>query len=225
MRSYLVIAVEMESHVWAIPISQRGLASTLQQAHLGDMASTQTDLVGKLLIAMPDMGDPRFTQSVIYLCAHSDEGAMGLIVNKPQRGVVFSDLLEQLNITKSPDVRDIRVHFGGPVEGARGFVLHSRDYQSGQGTLQVDDTIAMTATLDVLEDIARGTGPKASMLALGYAGWGPGQLEGEIAQNGWLTCDPRDDIVFGRANEHKWTAALKTLGVDPLVLSSTAGHA
>ena len=189
------------------------------------MAATQTDLIGKLLIAMPDMGDPRFTQSVVYMCAHSDEGAMGLIVNKPQPGVVFSDLLEQLNITKSPDVRDIRVHFGGPVEGARGFVLHSRDYQSGQGTLQVDDNIAMTATLDVLEDIARGTGPKASMLALGYAGWGPGQLEGEIALNGWLTCDAGDDIVFGRANEHKWTAALKTLGVDPLVLSSTAGRA
>ena len=189
------------------------------------MTETETNLVGKLLIAMPDMGDPRFTQSVIYMCAHSDDGAMGLIVNKPQPDVQFSDLLTQLGISKAPGVRDIRVHFGGPVDRARGFVLHSNDYKSGAGTLQVDDTIGMTATLDVLEDIARGKGPKASMLALGYAGWGPGQLEAEIAQNGWLTCDPRDEIVFGRADEHKWSAALKVLGINPLMLSSTGGRA
>ncbi len=192
---------------------------------LVNMKTESTNLAGKLLIAMPDMGDPRFAQSVIYMCAHSDDGGMGLIVNKPQVDIQFGDLLDQLGIDRAPGVRDIRVHFGGPVDDARGFVLHSIDYRSEIGTLQVDDRIGMTATMDVLEDIGKGKGPKASMLALGYAGWGPGQLESEIAQNGWLTCDPRDDIVFGRANEHKWTAALKVLGIDPLLLSATAGRA
>ena len=185
----------------------------------------QSNLCGKFLIAMPDMGDQRFAGSVIYMCAHSEEGAMGLIINKPQPDVRFSSLLEQLDIPKSGDVRDIRVHFGGPVENARGFVLHSEDYRSEAGTMNVDDGICMTATLDVLEDIARGQGPDSSILALGYSGWGPGQLESEIAQNGWLTCDAKRDIIFGRANEHKWSAALKVLGVDPVLLSSTAGRA
>lgn len=194
-------------------------------AHLEGMEDTTTNLCGKLLIAMPDMGDPRFDQSVVYLCAHSDEGAMGLIVNKPQPSVRFSHLLEQLGIEKSAEARDIRVHFGGPVEMTRGFVLHTSDYRSETGTLDVEDGIGMTATMDVLEDIARGKGPQTSMLALGYAGWGPGQLESEIQQNGWLMSDPRDDILFVRANEHKWTAALKVLGIDPLLLSSTGGHA
>lgn len=182
-------------------------------------------LSGKLLIAMPQMGDDRFSQSVVYICAHSEEGAMGLIVNKPAPSVRFRELLEQLGIPADPGVRNIRVHIGGPVEHGRGFVLHTPDYRSETGTLEVDDRICMTATLDVLEDIARGKGPATSMLALGYAGWGPGQLEDEIAQNAWLTCDPRDEIVFGRANEHKWTAALKVLGVDPMLLSGTAGRA
>lgn len=189
------------------------------------MDRMNTNLCGKLLIAMPMMGDPRFARSVVYMCAHSQEGAMGLIVNKPQPNIRFGALLEQLGIQKGADVRDIRVHFGGPVEGARGFVLHSEDYRSDSGTMEIEAGICMTATLDVLEDIARGKGPKTSMLALGYAGWGPGQLESEIAQNGWLTCDPRDEIVFGRANEHKWTASLKVLGIDPLLLSDTAGRA
>lgn len=189
------------------------------------MEPTDPNLSGKLLIAMPDMGDPRFAHSVIYLCAHSDEGAMGLIVNKPQPELRFATLLDQLDIARTGEVRDIRVHFGGPVESARGFVLHTLDYRSEAGTLEVTDTVGMTATLDVLEDIARGEGPATSMLALGYAGWGPGQLESEIVANGWLTSDPRDDILFGRANEHKWTAALKLLGVDPILLSSAAGHA
>lgn len=203
----------------------RPLASGMQHAHLKGMRTPETNLTGKLLIAMPEMGDPRFAQSVIYMCAHSDDGGMGLIVNKPQVGVHFNDLLEQLGIDKTAGIRDIRVHFGGPVDHARGFVLHSSEYQSGDGTLQVDDNIGMTATLDVLEDIARGEGPKTSLLALGYAGWGAGQLEDEIANNGWLVCDPRDDIIFGRANEHKWTAALKVLGINPLLLSATSGRA
>ncbi len=189
------------------------------------MMTDTNDLTGKLLIAMPDMGDPRFAHSVIYMCAHAEDGGMGLIVNKPQSEIRFGDLLDQLGIDRVQGVRDIRVHFGGPVDHARGFVLHSSDYCSESGTLQVDDRIGMTATIDVLEDIGKGQGPKVSMLALGYAGWGPGQLESEIAQNGWLTCDPRDDIVFGQANEKKWTAALKVLGIDPVLLSATAGRA
>jgi putative transcriptional regulator len=189
------------------------------------MDTQTTDLAGKLLIAMPDMADPRFARGVIYLCAHSAEGGMGLIVNKPQNQIRFTDLLDQLQLPHGAETPDIRVHFGGPVEAGRGFVLHSTDYHSGLGTLRVDDSVAMTATLDILEDIAAGRGPERAMLALGYAGWGPGQLESEIRQNGWLICDPRDDLLFGRANDHKWAGALKHLGIDPLLLSATAGHA
>jgi len=189
------------------------------------MAAEELNLCGQLLIAMPEMGDDRFSQSVVFLCAHSEEGAMGLIVNKPAPDIRFSKLLEQLEIPSEPGMRNIRVHIGGPVENARGFVLHTTDYRSETGTLDVDDRIGMTATMDVLEDLARGKGPETSMLALGYAGWGPGQLEAEIGQNAWLTCDPKDEIVFGRANEHKWTAALKVLGIDPVLLSATAGRA
>lgn len=189
------------------------------------MQPLESNLCGQLLIAMPGMGDPRFANSVIYMCAHSAEGAMGLIVNKPTPEVLFSDLLEQLEIDPGAGMQDIRVHFGGPVENARGFVLHSADYLSGTATLKVDDDTAMTATLDVLEELARGRGPRASMLALGYSGWGPGQLEDEIGQNGWLTCPARADILFGRANEFKWSAALKSLGIDPAVLSASAGRA
>lgn len=184
-----------------------------------------TNLTGQLLIAMPDMGDPRFDRAVIFMCAHSKDGAMGLIVNKPTPEVRFSDLLEQLSIPEGEAASKIRVHYGGPVETGRGFVLHSADYQSGAGTMKVTGTVAMTATLDILEDIAAGSGPKRSMLGLGYAGWGAGQLEGEIVRNGWLVCDATDDILFGRAAEHKWTAALKVLGVDPLKLSASGGSA
>lgn len=189
------------------------------------MNTETANFVGKLLIAMPGMEDPRFHHAVIFVCAHSEDGAMGLIVNKPTPEIRFTDLLEQLHITPEPGLRDIRVHFGGPVENGRGFVLHSADYRSDKGTVSVDEATSMTATLDVLDDIAHGRGPEKSMLALGYAGWGPGQLEGEIGQNGWLTADPRRDILFGRANDHKWSAALKQLGIDPLTLSAQSGRA
>lgn len=189
------------------------------------MESESTSLRGQLLIAMPAMADPRFAYSVVYMCVHSPQGAMGLIVNKPTPGVRMADLLDQLNIPPQPGMRDIRVHFGGPVEQARGFVLHSADYNAGESTLRVDEATAMTATLEVLQQIAQGHGPQFSMFALGYAGWGPGQLEAEIASNGWLSCAPRNDIVFGRADENKWSAALKSMGVNPLGLSSTAGRA
>ncbi len=192
---------------------------------IAGMEALSPQLAGKCLIAMPGMGDPRFVKSVIYMCAHSDTGAMGLIVNKPAPETRLSDLLDQLGITRGNKMADIRVHIGGPVEHGRGFVLHSADFTSDQGTLRVDDEISMTGTLDVLERIAAGKGPKSSLLALGYAGWGPGQLEGEIARNGWLTSPARHDLIFGRANEFKWAAALKSIGVDPVSLSPTSGRA
>ncbi len=189
------------------------------------MSSENASLNGQLLIAMPGMGDPRFEKSVVFMCAHSEDGALGLIVNKPSPELEFSTLLQQLDIDVPRPNRDIRVHFGGPVEHGRGFVLHSGDYEGNDSTLQVDDSFGMTATLDVLEDIARGTGPSDALLALGYSGWGPGQLEDEILQNGWLTCDASPEIVFDGDDHGKWEAALKTLGVDPLTLSATAGRA
>lgn len=201
------------------------LASTHAAAHNRLMKYEVTSLVGKLLIAMPDMGDPRFDRSVIYICAHSDEGAMGLIVNKPRPKIRFLNLLKQLEIEVMGIIREADVHYGGPVETLRGFVLHTDDYRTEGGTLDVADHIGMTATIDILEDIARGKGPQTSLLAIGYSGWGEGQLESEIAQNGWLTCDASHDIIFGNDNGAKWEAALATLGVTPELLSATAGHA
>ncbi|WP_420862250.1 YqgE/AlgH family protein [Algirhabdus cladophorae] len=192
---------------------------------MAESSHIPTNLTGKMLIAMPSMGDPRFAKSVVYMCAHSEEGAMGLIINKPTEDLQFTDLLEQLDIKPAPDAKDIKVHFGGPVEHGRGFVLHSPDYITHGSTLQVDDAVSMTATLDILEDIARGFGPAASMMALGYSGWGPGQLEGELADNGWLTCEGVPDIVFGAADRDKWTAALESMGINPLVLSAEGGSA
>lgn len=184
------------------------------------------DLSGKLLIAMPGMGDPRFDHSVVFLCAHSGDGAMGLIVNKPRPELTFGDLLTQLKIDGPGNASaDVRVHFGGPVEHGRGFVLHSGDYAGNQATLRVGRRFGLTSTLDVLEDIVRGDGPAQSLLALGYAGWGPGQLEREIGRNGWLTCDASPDIVFSPADGTKWQRALKQLGIDPLTLSAVAGRA
>lgn len=184
-----------------------------------------TDLDGKLLIAMPGMGDPRFEKAVILMCAHSDEGAMGLIVNKPTTDLSFASLLEQLSIPRAPAGRDIRVHFGGPVERGRGFVLHSSDYAGGPATMQIGGRFGMTATLDILEALAQGGGPSQALLALGYAGWGPGQLESEIRANGWLVADAQGSLVFSRDDAGKWAGALKGLGIDPLTLSAAAGRA
>lgn len=192
---------------------------------VGVMSDEKATLNGQLLIAMPGMGDPRFEKSVVFMCAHSEDGALGLIVNKPSPELKFSTLLQQLDLDVGQPQRDIRVHFGGPVEHGRGFVLHSADYLGNDSTLQVDDSFGMTATLDVLEDIARGSGPQSALLALGYSGWGPGQLEDEILQNGWLTCEASPGIVFNGDDGGKWEAALKTLGIDPLTLSATAGRA
>lgn len=183
------------------------------------------DLSGKLIVAMPAMGDPRFERSVILICAHSNEGAMGLIVNKPVPDFSFADLLTQLNIAKQTTGRDIRVHFGGPVERGRGFVLHSSDYVSGGATTQVRGGYGMTATLDVLEALAQGTGPRQALLALGYAGWGSGQLEAEIARNDWLVSDPAEDLIFSAKDSSKWSGALRHMGIDPISLSSSSGRA
>lgn len=183
------------------------------------------DLGGKLLVAMPGMADPRFERSVILICAHSGDGAMGLIINKPARDVNFTGLLEQLGIPRAPSGRDIQVHFGGPVERARGFVLHSADYTASPTSMTVGQEFRMTATLDILEAIARGEGPDAALLALGYAGWGPGQLEAEILRNDWLTADAVGDLVFSPDDGGKWRGALRQMGIDPLTLSATAGRA
>lgn len=196
------------------------------RGQIGAMDDSEiSGLEGKLLIAMPSMGDPRFERSVVYLCAHSEEGAMGLIVNKPAPGLQLADLLEQLGLESDGQGRDIRVHVGGPVEHGRGFVLHSRDYSSDGSTLSVDDDFGMTATLDILEDINNGTGPRNCILALGYAGWAPGQLEGELQANGWLTCDADFKVVFECDDADKWQAALATLGISPSFLSTEGGSA
>lgn len=184
-----------------------------------------SDLSGQLLIAMPGMGDPRFEHSVVYMCAHSDEGAMGLIVNKPVADLEFDDLLLQLGIERETGDNGVDIHFGGPVENGRGFVLHSLDYGDNTSTLEVDGGVGMTATLDILEDISNGEGPASCLLALGYSGWGPGQLEGELQANGWLTCAATSEIVFDLENDAKWEAAIRSLGVDPIMLSTTGGSA
>ncbi len=183
------------------------------------------DLSGSILIAMPGMGDPRFDKSVILVCAHSDEGAMGLIVNKPSPELSFSALLDHLEIARGPVGREVRVHFGGPVERGRGFVLHSRDYAPCAGSMLVPGGLAMTATQDILSDLAQGGGPSQALLALGYTGWGPGQLEGEIARNDWLTASTPEGLIFAADNGAKWGRALRSMGIDPLGLSAAAGRA
>ena len=183
------------------------------------------ELAGQILIAMPGLADPRFDHSVILICAHSDEGAMGLIVNKPIEDMRFAELLDQLSIPRVPKGRDIRVHMGGPVERSRGFVLHSADWEAKKSTLTVPGGYGMTATLDILEALARGGGPADAFLALGYSGWGPGQLEAEIARNDWLTAAAPQGLIFGPEDGGKWAQALKAMGIDPLTLSAAAGRA
>jgi putative transcriptional regulator len=181
-------------------------------------------LDGKLLLAMPNMADPRFERSVIYLCSHDASGAMGIIINQGFENLTFPELLEQLSIKTDTDVEDVTVHNGGPVEPGRGFVLHSADYAQ-DSTLIVSETLALTATVDVLTAIAEGHGPLHSLLALGYAGWGGGQLEKEIQSNSWLTADAEDEIIFHTELEQKWLRAMAMLGVDVSMLSMEAGHA
>ena len=180
---------------------------------------------GQLLIAMPGISDPRFERALILVCAHDQEHAMGLAVNNPVAGLTVPDLLEKLDITATIELPPDLVLMGGPVERERGFVLHSTDY-GGEAGLDVGPGVALTATREVLEAMASRNGaPSRSLLALGYAGWGAGQLEDEIKANVWLTCDPDEDLIFGRDFGGKWTRALGKLGVDPQRLSSVAGRA
>jgi putative transcriptional regulator len=181
-------------------------------------------LTGQLLIAMPAMEDPRFAQSVIYLCAHTSEGAMGLVLNRPLQRPKFDDLLRQLEVAPVPPARRIRLCAGGPMDNARGFVLHTTDW-TGEGSLHVNESLALTASLDVLKAIAEGHGPREGLLALGYAGWGPGQLDAEIQQNAWLSVPADETIVFDGDHDTKWRRALGKLNIDPLLLSGAAGHA
>lgn len=204
----------------------------IKPASVGDNSPARGYLDGRLLIAMPVMGDPRFERSVIYLCAHSADGAMGIMVNRPAGSIDFPELLVQLNIIKKAEqialpenAESMKVLRGGPVETGRGFVLHSADFFIENSTLPIDEGICLTATLDILKAIARGAGPHEAVLALGYAGWAPGQLEQEIQQNGWLHCAADQDLIFGRDIEHKYEQALRKLGIDLAMLSSEAGHA
>jgi putative transcriptional regulator len=189
-------------------------------------------LDGQFLVAMPAMSDKRFARSVIYLCAHSVQGAMGLIINQRASHITFAELLGQLSIGDDkgaegvePEVADLDVHVGGPVETGRGFVLHSSDYFAADSTLPIDDGVSLTATVDILRAIASGKGPDKAILALGYAGWRPGQLESELQANGWLHCPPDLDLLFDRDLEQKYDRAMSKIGIDPSHLVSEAGHA
>ncbi|QFR33314.1 YqgE/AlgH family protein [Ancylobacter sp. TS-1] len=195
-------------------------------------AAGGTFLDGQLLVAMPGMRDERFARAVIYLCAHSSEGAMGIIVNQPAHHIKFSDLLVQLDVIPQEErirlpssAGEVKVLRGGPVETGRGFVLHSADFVIQDSTLPIDDGICLTATLDILKAIAGGGGPANALLALGYAGWAPGQLENEIQQNGWLHCPADQTLVFDAEAAAKYDLALRKIGIDPGMLSTEAGHA
>jgi len=204
----------------------------IKPAGLGDNSSGRGYLDGQMLVAMPVMGDPRFERSVIYMCAHSADGAMGIMVNRPAGSIDFPELLVQLNIINKADqitlpenAEAMKVMSGGPVDTGRGFVLHSSDFFIANATLPIDGNICLTATVDILKAIAKGNGPKHAILALGYAGWGPGQLENEIQGNGWLHCAADPDLIFGDDVDEKYACALRKIGIDPGMLSNEAGHA
>jgi putative transcriptional regulator len=204
--------------------------SGLGQKSLGGK-SARGYLDGQMLIASPSMSDDRFAKTLIYICAHSPEGAMGIVVNQPANNIKFPDLLVQLNVVPDRDAinvgshhDDVMVMRGGPVETGRGFVLHSSDFFIENSTLPIDEGICLTATIDILKAIATGAGPSSAILALGYAGWAPGQLEAEIQNNGWLHCAADAELIFGEP-ERKYEKALRKLGIAPGMLSSEAGHA
>jgi len=185
----------------------------------------QLYLTGRLLLAMPAMGDPRFHKAVIFMCAHDANGAMGLVINHTLPGVDLSQLLEQLNLKpeehKAPEAP---VMSGGPVETARGFVLHSNDFKQAD-TIRIDDNFSVTGTIDALKAIASGDGPDRMLFILGYAGWSPGQLDREIKQNAWLVADPDPELIFISSPDEKWNMAIRKLGFDPGMLSGEAGRA
>jgi putative transcriptional regulator len=216
-----------------LEIGQSGRAAREKSGSRSRTQAAESEyLDGQMLIAMPVMEDERFQRSVIYMCAHSSEGAMGIIVNRPAGSIDFPGLLLQLKIIEKGErimlpegAEAMKVLHGGPVEKGRGFVLHSSDFFIKDSTLPIDDDISLTATLDILKAIATGAGPKRAILALGYAGWGPGQLETELQHNGWLHCPADPDLVFGRDVDAKYERALKKIGIDLAMLSNEAGHA
>ncbi len=177
------------------------------------------------MIALPGMPDPRFEKSVIFMCAHSGEGAMGIIINKAVEGLSFRDMMEKLNVAVTAMTSDPPILFGGPVQTGRGFVLHSGEFEGNDSTMAVTDDVSLTATLDILRAIASGKGPEKSLFALGYAGWDGGQIEDEIRANGWVHCDADNAIIFDDALDNKWSRALGKLGIDMSGLSAHAGRA
>ena len=204
----------------------------MKVARRTDKSPKRGFLDGQMLIAMPSMRDERFARSLIYMCAHSSDGAMGIVVNHPAKNVTFPELLVQLEVIPAadrillpPGAETLKVLKGGPVETGRGFVLHSADFFIENSTLPIDNGICLTATLDILKAIARGNGPESAVLALGYAGWAPGQLETEIQENGWLNCDADPELIFGTDVEGKYARAMRKIGIDLGKLSSEAGHA
>jgi putative transcriptional regulator len=201
-------------------------------AKVRSLDSEKSSLDGHFLIAMPGMEDSRFARAVVYICAHSADGAMGIMINQPAPRLNFPDLLVQLGVITQgeqiqlpPDARKMRVHRGGPVETGRGFILHSSDYFVANSTLPIDENVSLTATLEILKAIALGLGPESAILALGYAGWAPGQLESEIQANGWLSVPASPEIIFDEPLDTRYQRALAVAGIDPGRLSSISGHA
>ena len=214
------------------PIKALPKAKSSRRSTASSVPMARGYLDGQMLIAMPAMSDERFSRAVIYICAHSSEGAMGIVVNQPAANIKFPDLLVQLEVIPAQEriqlpveAGDVKVLKGGPVETGRGFVLHSADFFIENSTLPIDEGICLTATLDILKAIANGQGPESAILALGYAGWAPGQLEQEIQQNGWLHCAADSELIFGEDTGAKYNKALRKIGIDLSFLSAEAGHA
>lgn len=195
-----------------------------QSFHIGTSEQRDGYLTGKLLVAMPYMHDSRFSQAVIYVCGHDHLGAIGLMVNKAFPSLTFRELLQQLHIDRPPECPDVTLHHGGPVEVSRGFILHSPEYKV-ESTVIIDDSFAITSTLEVLRSIAHNEGPQHYVAALGYTGWDAGQLEAELRDNAWLVVDPTAELVFNDSLELKWRHAMAHIGVDPALLSLDSGHA
>jgi putative transcriptional regulator len=192
-------------------------------------ASVQSELnlANHFLIAMPSMNDPIFGGTVVYICEHNDKGVLGVVINKPTdmtMDVLFDRIDLKVTDSLRPNVVDEPIMFGGPVQDDRGFVLHSPGGRYSS-SLSVTDDVAFTTSIDVLEAVANGTGPQRMLVSIGYAGWSPGQLEEEIARNGWLTVGADARVLFDLPIEERYTAAIKLLGIDPLMLATEAGHA